>query len=371
MLKTSTHFEHVAPHVIVASGPDQALSDGLWWLKVAGEVNDSRVGRVAVSPVPVITAYPCPKHRVMFSPLRDANPFFHFFEGLWMLAGRNEAASVANYAKQMETFADDGLLWGAYGFRWREFFGFDQLKELIAMIKADPKTRRAVLTMWSPDGDLVARKTIRGGDLTHDGGPAAKDVPCNTQVYFDGTRGKLHMTVTNRSNDIVWGAYGANVVHMSMLHEFMAQAVGMPLGTYYQFSNNYHAYIDRPDVQRLMDTHGDPANWAVKFQPVNAYHDSACAPEWGYDMMTTGGDWASWLRDCEMFVHEPLDPRPYHHSFFPQVAAPLMWAHASYKLGDHKAARIHAGKCASKDWREASLDWLERRRLASVCKVVS
>ena len=33
---------------------------------------------------------------------------------------------------------------------------------------------------------------------------------------------KLCMTVCNRSNDMLWGAYGANVVHMSMLQEFVA-----------------------------------------------------------------------------------------------------------------------------------------------------
>jgi hypothetical protein len=357
----------VAPHSIVACTPDAALSDGLWWLKVAGEVNQSRNGRVVVSPVPVVTCYPQPKQRVMFSPLRDANPFFHFFEGLWMLAGRNEAAMVANYAKQMETFADDGLLWGAYGYRWRHFFGFDQLAVLIEELKANPLTRRAVLSMWSPDGDLVPRKTIRGGDITHDGGSTSKDVPCNTQVYFDGTRGRLNMTVTNRSNDIVWGAYGANLVHMSMMHEFMAAAAGLPLGVYYQMSNNYHAYIDRPDVKKLINTESDQqAGWYIPFNPTKSYLGPTA--QWTYPMLSTA-DWQGWLAECEEFVADPLGARPYNHDFFPQVAYPLMAAHAAHKAGDFRESLKWAKQCAANDWKVAALEWLDRREWGRLAKI--
>ena len=346
-----TDDNKVAPHNIVALSPDAALADGLWWLKTVGEVNDSRNGRVVVSPVPVITAYPNPDHRVMLSPVRDANPFFHLFEALWMLAGRNDVAKIAVYAKQMEAFADDGLQWGAYGFRWREFFAFDQLAEIVELLDREPLTRRAVMTMWAPNGDLVASEGA--------GGITAKDVPCNTQVYFDLTRGRLNMTVTNRSNDIVWGAYGANLVHMSMLMEFVAGAVGAPLGTYYQFSNNYHAYIDRPDVQRLMHTNGAssrPAEWTVNVVPVNAYEREGLKT---YPMV--GSRWRSWLNDCEAFVDDPLTDRAYNDLFFNAVAAPMVAAHAAYKRDELDVALREASHIVAPDWRRAATEWLVRR----------
>jgi len=52
------------------------------------------------------------------------------------------------------------------------------------------------------------------------------------------------MVVFNRSNDMVWGCYGANAVHFSFLHEFIGRSTGLPLGTYTQVSVNLHAYID-------------------------------------------------------------------------------------------------------------------------------
>ena len=36
---------------------------------------------------------PTPTKELLFDPDRDANPFFHFMEGLWMLAGFNDLKS--------------------------------------------------------------------------------------------------------------------------------------------------------------------------------------------------------------------------------------------------------------------------------------
>jgi hypothetical protein len=49
--------------------------------------------KVLVSQTPVVTCYSAPTQRVLFSPMRDANPFFHLMEALWMLAGRDDVAS--------------------------------------------------------------------------------------------------------------------------------------------------------------------------------------------------------------------------------------------------------------------------------------
>ena len=50
------------------------------------------------------------------------------------------------------------------------------------------------------------------------------------------------MTVSNRSNDIIWGTFGANAVHMSMLHEYVASALMLHVGKYTQISDSFHAY---------------------------------------------------------------------------------------------------------------------------------
>ena len=100
---------------------------------------------------------------VLFNSARDCNPWFHLYESLWMLAGRNDVASIAYYAKNMANYSDDGkTLNGAYGFRWRHMVargqpwkGVDQLDILVNHLKADPTSRRAVLQMWNVEDDLL------------------------------------------------------------------------------------------------------------------------------------------------------------------------------------------------------------------------
>lgn len=207
----------------------EALPRGIMLLLRHGEVQDSRNGPVIAYPEgPVATIYRSPAQRVLLSPVRNANPFFHLVEAMWMLAGREDAAPLDFYIKDFGTrFGYKGVITDGYGYRWRHHWGFDQLDEVIKLIKADPTTRRAVLTMWDPE------------DLTT---TLAK--PCNLQVMFRIRYGCLDMTVSNRSNDILWGAYGANAVHLSFLQEYVASKVGVGVGQYTQFTNDFHMYVD-------------------------------------------------------------------------------------------------------------------------------
>jgi len=225
--------------VIMAQSVSNGLAMALYSLRADHDVRESRNGAVLAFRYPVLTEYEMPWRRVLFSPVRNANPFFHLMEALWMLAGRNDVWFPASFVPRMGGFSDDGkTLYGAYGHRWLFSFGFDQIRHAAHMLKKDPTSRRSVVAMWnsgawSPHGntsDSIAAAT--GG----------KDVPCNTHMYFDRRDGKLNMTVCCRSNDIIWGCYGANAVHFSILLEFMAAMVGCEMGVYRQFSNDLHLY---------------------------------------------------------------------------------------------------------------------------------
>ena len=217
---------------VYARNVSEALYIGLMLLQDKGEWVESRSGHVIEYPSPVMTVYKRPEERVLFYPSRDANPFFHLFEALWMLAGRDDLKFVSRFNKRMKDFSDDGVtLNGAYGYRWKEYFSKNQLDLLIFHLREQPESRRAVLQMWSTD-DLS--KTFNE--------PSCKDVPCNTQIYFKIKHGRLQMTVTCRSNDIIWGTYGANAVHFSILQEYIAARVGVEMGTYYHLSDSFHAY---------------------------------------------------------------------------------------------------------------------------------
>src|SRR4029077_606773 len=96
---------------------------GLWWLREKGRVEDSRNGKVKVMPHPVITQYDCPMERILFDAARDANPFFHLAECIWMMAGSKHLDFIEYFNQRMAEFSDDRqTLNGAYGHRLRKHF---------------------------------------------------------------------------------------------------------------------------------------------------------------------------------------------------------------------------------------------------------
>lgn len=222
-----------------------AFSDAFWNLRVSGIREESRNGPVLVMPGLFVTEYEEPVHRVLFNKKRDANHVFHLMETIWMFAGRSDVKWLEQFNSRYGSYADpDGRVWGAYGARWRTAFWVgdtntrDQILEIIRVLKSDPGSRQAVLQMWDAHLDL---------------GTKHADRPCNTHVYFDCRGGVLNMTVCCRSNDVLWGAYGANVVHFSFLQELIAAGIGIPVGTYRQMSNNFHVYTDLPQVQEFLE----------------------------------------------------------------------------------------------------------------------
>lgn len=289
------------------------------------ETEFTRNGEAQVFGAPAIIEHTHPQRRVLFDPVRDANPFFHFMEAIWMLGGRDDVGFPAYYAKNLANYSDDGdSFHGAYGQRWVHQFDVDQISAVIDMLKTDPETRRAVIAMWDPVDDLMAN---------------SKDLPCNTHIYFRNTQEGLTMTVCNRSNDMVWGMLGSNIVHFSILHEYIANAVGMGMGSLYQFTNNLHIYKGWEDKYSLA-----PDRWYR--QP----HDL------GWEFGPTTFNYLEALRFMDG-DHEIPKCR-----ILRDVAFPMRSAYTRYKDGDINSAVVHANQIRNEDWRRACVLWLERRR---------
>jgi thymidylate synthase len=304
-------------------------------------MRESRNGKVIMFPEPVTTVYQAPLERVVFWKERDANPFFHFYESLWMLGGRNDVASLTRYVPRMKDFSDDGEKFaGAYGYRWRNHFqSGDQLVEIISNLKKNPNDRRQVLQMWDTDFDLRDQE-------------GAKDLPCNTQAMFSVNHaGALDMLVTNRSNDIILGAYGANAVHFSYLQEYVAWFAGYPVGTYRQVSNNFHAYMNK-DLEKLQ-----PLLGAKPTQP----YDSTVIR---HVPLTNTADRAEWDAQLGSFLDNHR-AEPGMDLFFRKVADPIIRAHALYKADKdlRRFNSIHAVLHTCKDtaWRAACQQWMLER----------
>lgn len=334
---------------IYANNVGMALIQGTYALKNAGVTRPSRNGPTIEFDAPVTTTYQNPTQRVVFWPERDANPFFHFFEALWMISGRNDNEFVCHFNKGMANYSDDGKTQnGAYGHRWRTHFGYDQLEAVIRRLLQDPMDRRVVLQMWHPM-DLVNF--------------ASKDVPCNTNVYFSLRSGKLDMTVCNRSNDMIWGAYGANAVHFSMLQEYVAGMVSAEVGLYHQVSNNLHAYTENEVWQRCL-------NLKEKYTVLDCpYGKKLVKPYEG--MVKDPYTWDAELEVVMGIIRDAMRAEPgdkahthfdeFENPFFREVVIPMWNCWDSWKRGEKQAALDDTAQIAATDWQLAAKEWFERR----------
>lgn len=339
-------------HVVQATNVNVALHHGLIYLDEHGIEEDSRNGKVLVAPGPVATVYSRPWERVLFSPLRDANPFFHVMEALWMLAGRDDLAFPMYFNSRFGNFSDNGTtVHGAYGKRWRNWFGYDQLFEIANELKIRPDSRRCVLAMWDASLNPIW-DPVNMGDW-HMAVAGGKDVPCNTQAYFDVRGGKLNMTVCCRSNDIWWGAYGANAVHFSVLQEYMAALVGVEMGTYTQISNNFHLYTNVVPRLRIREFAQD----ALKHNYYAAWEDRP-------HMVTKFID-----HNVEywhpMHLNNWIENDGHINTFLFNIAGPMR---AAYKERKEKmgSGRGPLNRMPLSDWHTACLAWVQRREKKEV-----
>lgn len=382
------------------------IVDGIRTGYIPVTVEASRNGEVIQVNEPLTVTYEKPKERVLFSESRDANCFLHLYESLWMLAGRNDLEPLLYYSKQFKEYSDDGeTLNGAYGFRWRhnlslkygdvkspqDFGAFyeetDQLKLIIEHLKKNPYSRRAVLSIWNVEDDLLKINTSR-------------DVCCNIAVCFSIERGdciaceglgfwpdanipsidkdpcprcngtphdqphSLNMTVFNRSNDIIWGMLGANAVHFSLLLEYLATALGLEVGVYNQISNNAHIYTEtnsgwKPEVWLEHETNRD------QFSP----------KRWSYkdDVKTTiplmsNSDFQTFDRKVEEFVQIHKNGESYDltdkwdDAFLDLVAKPMCIAFHLHKKRQYGLALYWAKQVSDDAWRIVATNWIKKRQ---------
>lgn len=316
--------------------------------KTQGVPFPSRNGPVLRMMGPTCLTYTHPLERVCFCPIRDANPFFHLFESMWMLAGRNDVKWISFFNSGMAQYSDDGETFNAaYGHRLRHHFKIDQLNIVVNQLMADPNSRQAVAQLWDSE-DL----------LKH-----TKDKACNLCLVFTndarpGEKGLLGLTVYNRSNDAVWGTVaGANPVHMSYFQQYVADCLGWSVGDYHQITANLHYYtsLTGDKYATLMNSGLDDCD---------QYRNITNRP---YDLMVDliRDDW---MEELNMFINkadggqiDPLYAARIRSDFISTVLLPLYQAWVCRKDKDYQGAYTWVNECAAFDWRLACVEWMDRR----------
>lgn len=322
---------------------NEALPLGLQMLAANGKPAESRGMQTLRVPGPVSTIYERPEERVLFDSIRDANPFFHLIESLWILGGSNRVELPRMFLGSIDRFSDNGVTFhGAYGHRLRKAFGFDQILRAIEMLVTKPDTRQCVMSIWHPELDM---------------GTQTKDMPCNDLVMLDVVNGRLNMTVCNRSNDAIWGAYGANAVQFSMLHEFIAIYAKLERGFYVQQSNNFHVYTDNPFWLKFKQG---------EYEHGHVYNPYTTETVEARPIAQNTMDAVLLLADCEGMCQqvengETLGHFEYRSSFGRLVVSPVVRAYTLYKLKNYESAVKVLDEVAAADWRLAMQQWVMRR----------
>lgn len=326
-----------------------------------GIAMDSRNGPVLRLPGVTTLWVERPWERVNFSPVRDCNPFFHLMEAMAMLSSFNSVSFLSYFAKNMASFSDDGERFNAYyGERLRTTWG-DQLGAIIKELRANPQSRQCVAQIWD-SADLVK---------------STKDKACNTQLMFSVNHlGQLEMTSINRSNDAVWGILsGANVVHLSFFHEFVALGAGLPMGPWTHVSNNLHVYTAScagaamwQQLSILEDDYDLYEQLTPNHVPLFTAPHTFKAFDAALNMFLQRAVWA--IERQQPLGFEPavavyvLENFP----FIAQTVVPVFNAWHLRKLGRHEESAAAAGLIQSLDWAVACNNWLERREAAKAQK---
>ena len=218
---------------------------------------------------PVIIENLNPTNRVTFVEGRKVNPFFQQAEALWILAGRSDVEWLLKYNKNMGQFSDDGVHFNApYGERlrfWNKsnandyiYNPLDQLVDVFEKIGKDTYTRQAVAVIYNP--------------LFDNAGYGGKDTPCNLILTFKvrpcarlGGKDALDLTVFNRSNDLHWGTFGANLCQFATIQEVVASWLGLPVGKYSVCSDSLHIYLEdygAKETNKILEAYDlTDANW--------------------------------------------------------------------------------------------------------------
>lgn len=142
-------------------------------------------------------------------------------EAMQLIGAFSDPVRMCEIAPNMKAFLDGGIFKGAYGIR-----AGAQIDKIIELLKNDPETRQAVITLRDPYRDLFEK---------------SKDVPCTIAMSFRIRNGKLNMTTHMRSNDLVWG-FPYDVIQFCLLQMTIAEELGIENGTYTHHADSLHIY---------------------------------------------------------------------------------------------------------------------------------
>jgi len=165
------------------------------------------------------------------------------------------------------------------------------------------------------------------------------------------------MTVCNRSNDMLWGLFGANAVHFSFLHEHMARALGLMVGVYTHFSDDVHLYTDV--VARYPDLKEGHLNW---YANSSLHANGTLPPNPAADSLEGILSYDNETRlECDRFCDSPSQSGYCESDLIKRIAQPMFDAWSLHKARMYPDALAACERIIAEDWRMACQNWISKR----------
>jgi thymidylate synthase len=165
------------------------------------------------------------------------------YELLWFLTGSTNVRWLQERGVSIwDEWADaNGELGPVYGHQWRSWPAsdggtIDQIANVVAQIKANPDSRRLVVSAWN-----VAEVS------------QMKLPPCHALFQFYVANGKLSCQLYQRSADIFLGV-PFNIASYALLTMMVAQVTGLKPGDFVHSFGDVHLYSNHIEQARLQLT---------------------------------------------------------------------------------------------------------------------
>ncbi|MDF2178997.1 thymidylate synthase [Aliiglaciecola sp. CAU 1673] len=174
-------------------------------------------------------------------------------ELLWFLQGETNIAYLKENGVSIwdEWATEEGELGPVYGKQWRSWEGpngevIDQISDVIAQIKANPDSRRLLVSAWNPA--VLPDSRLSPKDNAAAGRQALP--PCHTLFQFYVLDGKLSCQLYQRSADVFLGV-PFNIASYALLTMMVAQVCDLQPGDFVHTFGDVHLYLNHLDQAKL------------------------------------------------------------------------------------------------------------------------
>ena len=201
-----------------------------------------------------------PRDRLVYNPIRRFNLPRAVGRFLWMMAASDRVSDIEYYEPRARRFSDDGVTIPGSDDGRRLFAarpGLDQIARVVELLDREEHSRRGAVAVYLPE----------------DAGRRSHDIPCTLSLAYNVRQGDLHATTLMRANDAL-GVMPYDVFLFSLLAEFVARSLGIPLAQYHHFAVSMHIYErDRARVEAIVASPRSPQAMAMAPMPADDLRD--------------------------------------------------------------------------------------------------